>query len=208
MPILSGNKQLAAAGLDGLGSSDRGDKLPLNNLADTMVRMAESIISEAQKNLNRAGAEATGELEASMKAENIEIDGSRMTLDIVLLDRYKFINEGVNGVEKSQGSQYSFKTIRPSIGMKNSIKAWIRKRGKRAMKYKAISKTERKDQKIKRMRSGADSQDGLAWAVSTSVKKKGIKKTKFFTKAIKTTEAKFKKEIAAGFKLDIIESFK
>ena len=193
--------------LSGLGSTDRGDSLTLSNTANTLVNMAESIITEAQKNLNNKGSVATGDLEASLHAENIEIQGTSMSIDIMILDRYRFINDGVKGVESGSG-KYSFKTIKPSIGMKNAIKSWLRKRGKRAMKYKAISKTERKDKGIAKMKKQADSQEGLAWAVATSIKKKGIKPTKFFTKAIKTTEQKFAKEIAAGFKLDIIESLK
>lgn len=208
MPILSGNKQLGAAGLDLLGSNDRGDAMPMNKTAETLVKMAGHLIGEAQNNLDKSGSTAKGELESSLHATDIQADGKRMSIDIMILDRYVFIDKGVNGVEHSQGSPYSFKTKKPSIGMKNSIKSWLRRRGARAMKYTAISKTERKDQGIKRMKTKADSQDGLAWAVATSVKKKGIRATKFFTKAVKSTEKEFKKEIAAGFKLDIINAFK
>lgn len=70
--------------------------------------MAGVLISEAQSNLNKAGAEATGELESSIKARDIDVNGSVMGIDIELLDRYKFTDEGVNGVEQSQGSQFSF----------------------------------------------------------------------------------------------------
>ena len=208
MPILSGNRQLAAAGLDGLGSSDRGDALPTDNVQATLLRMAESVVSKAQANLNRSGATATGDLESSLHFENIQFEGTKMFVDVLILDRYIFTEHGVNGLEKSVGSPYSFKTKKPSLGMQRSIKSWLRQRGARAMKYKAISRTERKDQGIKRMKAKADSQDGLAWAVATSIKKKGIKPTKFFSKAVKATEKEFKKELAAGFKLDIINAFK
>ena len=208
MPILSGNKQLAAAGLDFLGTNDRGDALPMNNTAATLVKMAGHLISEAQSNLNKSGSVATGDLESSLYATDIEADGSRMSIDVMILDRYAFTDKGVNGLEQSHGSPYSFKTKKPSLGMQRSIKSWLRRRGARAMKYKAISRTERKDKAIKRMKTKADSQDGLAWAVAASIKKKGIKPTRFFTKAVKSTEKEFKKEIATGFKLDIINAFK
>lgn len=205
MPIL-GKNQLGAAGLDGLGSNDRGDSVVLTKTAQVLVDMAENIITEAQKNLNRSGSTATGELESSMSISDIAINGSRMSCDVLIADRWEFTDQGVNGVEVNRGSKFSFKTKKPSLGMQRSIKSWLRKRGERAMKYKAISRTERKDQKIKRMKAGADSQDGLAWAVATSVKKKGIKPTKFFTKAIQSTEQKFADAIAEGVKLDIINS--
>jgi len=209
MPGIPTDKaQLAAAKLDNLGSTDGGDKVQLSATAQVLVDMAGVLISEAQSNLNKAGAEATGELESSIKARDIDVNGSVMGIDIELLDRYKFTDEGVNGVEQSQGSQFSFKTIRPNIGMKNSIKKWLRIRGKRATKYKPISKTETKDRKIAAVRGKADSQEGLAWAVATSIKKKGIKKTKFFTNAVKETGRQFKDRLAQGFKIDIINSLK
>lgn len=203
--IPSGNNQLALAGLDNLGSNDRGDNVVLSATARVLVDMSEFLITEAQKNLDRGGNEASGELEASIKAKNIEIDGQSMSIDIELLDRYRFIDEGVKGVQGGTG-KYQFKTIRPTVGMQRAIKSWLRKRGARATKYKAISKTERKDKGIKKMKSEADSQNSLAWAVATSIKKKGIRPTKFFTKAVRETEKKFKKEIAKGFKIDIINS--
>lgn len=208
MPIMGGKKQLEAASLEELGNNDRGDKVTLGASAQVLVNMADYLITQAGNNLNKSGAQATGELESSMSARDIEIDGSKMYLDIEILDRYRFTDEGVNGLENSQGSQYSFKTKRPSVGMKNSIKKWLRIRGNRAMKYKAISKTERRDQSINRLRKKTDSQESLAWAVATSIKKKGIKKTKFFTNAVRATERQFRSEIARGFKIDIINSLK
>lgn len=208
MPILSGNKQVEAAGLDFLGTNDRGDALPMNNTAATLVKMAGHLISEAQSNLNKSGAVAKGELESSLSATDIQADGSRMSIDILILDRYKFTDQGVNGVERSHGSPYSFKTKYPNKKMATSLLKWMRVRGRRAMKYKAISKTERKDQSIKRKTTKSDDLKSLAYATAASIKKNGIKKTLFWTKAIKATEKEFKNEIAAGFKLDIINSFK
>jgi len=206
--IPTGKAQLAAAKLDNLGSTDRGDKVTLSASVQALVDLAGHLISEAQSNLNKAGAEATGELESSIKATDIDITGSVAGINIELLDRYKFIDEGVNGVEQSQGSNFSFKTKAVSKGMKDSIKKWLRIRGRRAVKYKPISKTERKDQGIAKTRKAADSQEGLAWAVATSIKKKGIKKTKFFTNAVKETGRQFKDRLAHGFKIDIINSLK
>lgn len=207
MPI-TGKAQLAAAKLDELGSNDRGDKFLLSETAQALVNMAGYLISEAQNNLNKSGAIDTAELESSLYASDIEVAGKRMSIDINILDRYRFTNEGVNGVEKNNGSPYSFKTIKPSIGMKSSIKSWLKRRSIRATKYKAISKTERKDKNLSRVRAKADSQENLAWAMATSIKKKGFKGNKFFTKAVKATEKEMKKQMIAGFKMDIINSLR
>lgn len=208
MPILSGNKQLEAAGLDLLGTNDRGDALPTDNVQLTLIRMAESIISKAQANLNRTGSEATGQLEKSLHFKDAVFEGNKMIVDVMILERYKFIDSGVNGVEKSHGSPYSFKNKYANKAMATELLKWMRVRGRRAMKYKGISRTERKDKAIKKRTAKADDLKALAYATAVSIKKKGIKPTKFFTKAVKSTEKEFKKEIAAGFKLDIINAFK
>lgn len=205
--IPTGNKQLQLARLDLEGTTDRGDSIQLSNTARVLVDMAAYLISEAQNNLNNDGTNTTGDLESSMSISDLDISGQRMSVDVLILDRYKFINDGVKGVEGGTG-KYQFKTIRPTVEMVRSIKSWLRKRGARATKYKAISRTERKDKRIKKMKTEAESQTSLAWAVATSVKKKGIKPTKFFTKAVRATEKKFREEMANGIKLDIIESFK
>ena len=203
--IPSGKKQLSQAGLDNLGNQDRGDKVVLSNSAEVLVKMADYLITKASDNLDKSGSVATGDLRTSISARDIQIDGSKLSVEIELLDRYKFIDEGVKGVEGGTG-KYQFKTKKPSLSMQKAIKSWLRLRGRRATKYKAVSKTERRDQGIARTRAKADSQDSLAWAVATSIKKKGIKPTKFFSNAIKATQKEFKKELAAGFKLDIIQS--
>lgn len=207
MGLPTGNRQLNLANLENLGSNDRGDKITLKNTALKLVEIAESVVTKAQVNLNKDGSNATGKGEDSIHAEDIEVDGSKMGIDIVYLDRLKFINDGVKGTEGGKG-KYQFKTKWPNKKMALEILKWLRVRGKRAIKYKAISKTERKDQSLKRKTAKSDDLKGLAYAVATSIKKKGIKPTHFFTKAIKDTAKDFKKEIAAGFKLDIIESLK
>lgn len=195
------------AGLDNLGTNDRGDAVTLSATAQKLVELGGYLISEAQDNLNKSGSVATGDLDSSMKISDIDVSGKVIGLNIELLDRYRFIDLGVKGTEGGTG-EYQFKTSKPSIGMQRAIKAWLRKRARRSTKYNPISKTERKDKKIARLRSKADSQDSLAWAVATNVKKNGIKPTKFFTKAVKATERKIKKELSEGFRVDIINSLK
>ncbi len=206
--MLTGQQQLDKARLDSLGSNDRGDGMDLTQSAKTLVNMAAFLITKAQQNLNKAGAEATGELESSISARDIDITGKVMSIDIELLDRYKFTDLGVNGVEVKRGSPYSFKSKKVGTQMMRSIKRWVKTRAIRATKYKAISKVERKDKSLSRIRKKADSQESLAYAIATNIKKKGIKPTKFFTNAVRDTEREFKKEIAAGFRIDLINSLK
>jgi len=204
--LLTGSAQLAAAQLDGLGSNDRGDKVLLSNTAQVLVDMAGYLISEAQKNLNKSGAEATGELESSIKASDIDVQGKRMTIDISLLDRYKFTDAGVNGIDKHRGSEYSFKTPRPSKKMVTAIEKWLKVRSRRVVKYSSYTENSNNEPKDKIVFK--NDPKSAAYAVAYTVKKMGIERTLFFTKAITSTEKEYKKQVAKGFKMDIINSLK
>lgn len=209
MSIASKQAALLSEGLlDRLGSNDRGDAMSLKNSAMVLVNMAEHLITEAQSNLDRSGTNSTGELESSLHIENIEVETGKMSLDVMILDRYKFIDQGVKGVEGGRG-KYSFKTKHPSKKMALAILRWLRAgKARFNIKYKPVSKTEKKNRRLGRAVNKSDNLKSLAYAMATSIKKKGIKPTKFFEKAVKSTEKKFKSEIAKGYKLDIIQSLK
>lgn len=192
--------------LGGIGSDDRGDSLELSNSAAALVTLAGVIIGEATDNLERNGNTATGETATSMKARDIVVQGTNYELDIEIASTYKFLNDGVKGVESGTG-KYSFKTKRVSKKMAKAILRWLKVRslsGK--VKYKAISKNEGKNKRIHKVVSEAKNREALSYAVATNIKKRGIKPTKFFTKAIETAKREQKKLFADALKLDIIES--
>jgi len=188
-----------------IGSTDRGDGVVLGNSAAALVQLAGFIIGEATDNLDKGGNVATGNTASSMKARDIIVNGNNMSLDIEIVSTYKFLNDGVKGVEGGKG-KYSFKTKRPGEKMAKAIRAWLRVR-KVATKYKAVSKGERKNQRIKKIVQSKDGKlTALSYAIATNIKKKGIKPTKFFTKAIEAARKEQKKLFADALKLDIIES--
>lgn len=197
-----------------IGSQDRGDGVTMNNTAKALVRLADFLIDHAANSLQSKGHVASGDTISSMTAGPIEVDGTKMFLDIEILKTYKFLDLGVKGYVSGKG-KYQFK--KPGWGkgkrtgkgkvspMVLAILKWMRKRSI-SSKYKAISKNEKKNQRIKKMVSSADSLKSLAYAVATNIKKKGIKPTYFFTKAVTATKAQSRKEFASAIKLDIIES--
>lgn len=192
--------------LDGLGDNDRGDKVKLNHVAEALVELADHLITEARNNLDKKGNVASGGTSSSLKAGPLQTNASRMQIDISVASTYKFLNDGVKGVESGTG-KYQFKTKRVGEKMAKAIRAWLRVR-KIATKYKAISKTERKNQRIKKMVDSADGKlTALSYAIATNIKKKGIKPTKFFTKAVDSTKKLRKDKFSKALKLDIIESF-
>lgn len=190
--------------LNTIGSTDRGDGVSMNNTAKALVRIADLIMTEAASNMDKNGNVATGGIISSMKATDIQVKGTRMELDIEIDSRYKFLNDGVKGVNGGTG-KYQFKTLRPSKKMALAIMKWIKVR-RVATKYKAISKNEKKNQSIKAASHAANSQKSLAYAIATNIKKKGIRPTKFWTKAVATAQKEKSRILGEAFKLDIIET--
>lgn len=187
-----------------IGNQDRGDGVTMNNTAMALVRLADFLIDKAANNLQSKGHVASGDTISSMNAGPIEVDGTKMFLDIEILKTYKFLDLGVKGTEGGTG-KFKFKTKYANKKMALALLKWMRKRSI-SSKYKAISKNEQKNQRIKKMVSSAENLKRLAYAVSVSIKKKGIKPTYFFTKAVAATKAQSRKEFASAIKLDIIES--
>lgn len=213
MPTLpTGKRQLSMAGLDGIGNNDRGDNVRLNNTAKTLVRMADVLISDYKKQMQRSGGVASGKGGDLVRASDIEINGSAMSLNIMMPEYLLFQNSGVRGIKGGTG-KYAFKKGYPSRAMMANILKWVRRRSIRVDKYapirRAVSKQSMtKDRGVKKMKDEAKDYKALAYAISKSIMNKGIKPTHDFDKAIELTRRVFKKELAAGFKLDVIENLK
>lgn len=190
-----------------IGTTDRGEGLPLNATAKALVELGGFLIEEATNNLEKKGNTATGNTASSMKIVNVDLDGPVKSLDVEIFGTYKFLDQGVKGVGGVGQGKYAFKTKRPSKKMAGPILKWLKKRsisGK--IKYKGVSRNERKNKRINKAVSSAKSRESLAYAVAASIKKKGIKPTKFFTNAISATEKKKKEMLGNAFKIDIINS--
>lgn len=196
-----------------IGSKDRGDRVSLSHTAKALIDLADFLIGKAEDNLEKNGNVATGETIKSMVAREIQVTGTKMELDIEILSTYKFLDQGVRGVQGGVG-KYSFKYIPAGAKMALAILKWIRKRGV-VSKYAPYStnpahkgKTERKNKRIRKAIDAAKSLKSLAYAIATGIKKKGIKPTKFFADAVRDTKTIQKKKYGDALKLDIIESIK
>jgi hypothetical protein len=197
--------------LGGVGSTDRGDRVSLNNVAQALVELGEFLIVKAQNNLDKGGNRASGNTASSMHIKNLQTNATKMSLDIEIASTYKFLNDGVKGVESGAG-KFAFKSIYPNKKMAGEIKKWLRKR-RIVSKYSPISKTETKNKRINKLVQSADGKlTGLSYAIATNIKKHGIKATHFFsgknTSAVESTKQEQKKRFAKAFKLDIIENLK
>lgn len=205
MPIMGGKKQLEAASLEELGNNDFGDKVTLGATSEVLKKIAADLLLKYETNVKRSGRVDTGISHTNAYATDIEIEGSTRYLDIMIPEYAIYQDRGVNGTEVNHGSPYSYKNKMPPLA---PLLAWARRRAGRALKYKPTSKLERKDQRVKKMVSESNNYRSLAFAIGKSIQKKGIKPSKDFTRAVESTEKRFAKDIANGFKIDIINSLK
>ena len=193
--------------LDTLGTSRTKGMVTLTNVESVLYEWAGELIKDAQDNLNKSASVASGKLASTMKILPIKFAGSVYTLKISLEDYYDFINKGVSGTENKRNSPYSFKSKYPSKAMALQILRWLRQgtnkvRDSKPQK-KAYGKLEKKNKGLSGMVNKADSLKSLAYAVSTNIKKKGIKATHFLDNALEKNYPELKKRIEKALKDDV-----
>lgn len=199
------NRQSTLDFLDTLGTADRGDGIVMNASAKALVALGKFLIETASDNLEKKGNVASGDTISSMKIVNLDVKSVIMSLEVEILKTYKFLDEGVKGTKGGNG-RYAFKNDLPSRKMVKAIEKWLRKRGKSGkIKYRGVSRNERKNKQINRLNE-SNNIHSLAYAVARSIKQHGIKKTSFFSNAIRTTQKLQKKMYAEAFRIDIINS--
>lgn len=161
--------------------------------ADMIQRMKNQLASENRN--------ASGTLSQSLAFE-IESQGGRdFTVQFLAEDYWDFINSGVNGIERSFGSPYSFRTLNPSPRMLDaftgtgSLRGWMAARGITSLSYidkngKAVNKSLTTEKDFEQ----------AAWVFAKAVKKNGIRPTRFLDDSI-TDEVinKFEDDITQAF---------
>lgn len=143
---------------DGQGVKPKAaDESDLLGLDAVIKKTASFIVEDIGEQLISMGISTDGTQKFGISAEPVEIQEGRVTFKIGANKYYDFIDEGVNGVSVSRGSQYQFKTIKPSRNMIESLKnGWIGAKGISAI-------------------GGIDN---TAYAIGTSIKRDGIKARK------------------------------
>lgn len=117
---------------------------------------------------------------------------------------YDFVNKGVAGVrnKKSNAGVYKFKSPYPNRKMAASIFSWLNLSRKQVANVpKATTPLERKRTKLKKMLTEAENKKRLAYAISTKIKRDGLRATYYVDKALKTVFNKDFRE-AIGEALD------
>lgn len=204
MPVSINDSQAKAAQfIEGVGGSNY-ETLQLQGTQKLLFDLAAQFALDAQDNLNKKEAVATGALSDSIIPLPLKVMGMKLQADVKVLDYYKFIDRGVRGTETGDG-EFAFKNNKVGRKMMLSIRKWLIKEGikqRATKKYKSITRKEESRKKI------TDTSTATAYAIATSVKKKGINKTHFWTAAKNELERNIKTSLGKTLKIDIIESLK
>ena len=181
-------------------------------LETALYNVAVEFINSATENLNAADRVSTGGLLESIKPSEIVVMGKKMTININVLDYYKFIDKGVKGWQSGNPSDspYSFKAPAGKGGKKSSemvtaIRKWLIKEGLKAKATSknpknAISARESRRQKI------TDTATSTAIMISGIIRKQGLKKTNFWTDAEATASKFAEKEFETALTISVINS--
>lgn len=202
--------------IDDLGEGkEPGIKLDASQKA--LIEIAAEFAINVGKNLNAVDSVSSGYLIDNTIPLEPVITGKKIKIDIETASYYDFVNSGVKGWKDTSGSnsKYQFKKPTRKKGgsgqktskMVTSIRKWLIKEGlKTTDKSKnkvAISKRETKRQK----RTFTDTSTRTAIIIAGNVRKRGLRKTGFWDKAIETLEKTIEDKVGLAAKIDIINSF-
>jgi hypothetical protein len=169
-----------------------------------MIRAAVQFIVNAKEELNRQGKVASGGLEDGLSSGELikNMDGYLISVGYDPSDPsskyYDFVNQGVSGFEKSvAGTPYKFKKKLNKKGgiligakMQKSLMMWYKMRGSIGSnddQRSNLSANQKKDKSLSKVRSQEDKLKSIAYATAVNIKKKGIERSGFFDKTIKST---------------------
>jgi hypothetical protein len=181
-------------------------------LETALYNIAVEFINSAVDNLNTADRVSTGNLIESIKPSQIIVMGKKMTINISVLDYYKFIDQGVKGWKSGEpaNSPYAFKAPDGKSGKKSSemvtaIRKWLIKEGLKSSSTSknpkhAISARESRRQKI------TDVTTSTAIMIAGIVRSKGLKRTNFWTNAEEKASKFAENELETALTISVINS--
>lgn len=192
---------LADGFIENIGSNE--SFAPRNTISEVFL-IAGELVEDAQKNLDTLGKVSSGKLSSSIAAVNPAQSGSVVSMDIEMEKYGQFVSKGVKGTQSgSSTAGYSFKNLSVSKSMIESIQIWVKRSSLQTRKVKtSTTKLETKRKAI----SALNLSRSVAYAVSVSIKKKGIQPSGFFDKAVQSAEDKYADRLGAALKIDIITS--
>jgi hypothetical protein len=181
--------------LDSQGQSKAAfeDVNKLQGVEKLLVLSAANFIIKVQENLNQSGRVDTCALASDIESGEVVTGGGSVSITVgypagsKAAKYYDFVNKGVKGTRSGNPSDspYSFKNERVG-GLRNAIEGWLKRNNiasRNEDQKKNLSPVQRKRKRLSKMVSESSRIKSLAYAVSVSIKRKGLKKTGFIDKA-------------------------
>ena len=203
------NKQIEAevlAFLDTIGESAEGfrEVKNLRGLEKLIGLAVGNFIQRVQENLIKANKVDTGALSRDITQGDLITTGNGYEIEVgypagsEAAKYYDFVNKGVKGVRSGQPADtpYSFKNDKPGMNMQLAIAKWYRRNasfGRKETQKENLSGLQKKRKKLLKIADEATRLRSLAYATSVNIKRRGLKKTGFFDKAV---EASFGKDFS------------
>jgi hypothetical protein len=182
----------------GISATEFDEITELKGIEELMVLAAANFILQVQENLNQAGKIDTGTLASDIEKGEITNAGGVYSIDVgypkgsKASKYYDFVNKGVKGTRSGTpaDSPYSFRSDMPGPSMTSAIAGWYRRHasyGRKETQKKNLSAVQRKRKKLSKMVDANKRIKSLAFATAVNIKRRGLKKTGFFDKAIQSS---------------------
>ena len=174
------------------------------NLEEAMIKFGSKVIQDGRVILNSKGKRTASD--ALYNDYHYTLNQSKNTMTVGFefgraRDYWRFVDEGVKGVgysdaktqggtqgnrgrtglARGQNSPFSFKYSRPTRTMRDAIKEWIAN--------KPIGVT--------------GNMESAAFAIGYGIKRRGLERTLFYTKPVKTHLITLPDEVKEAFRIDI-----
>lgn len=173
----------------------------MKGMEKMIILSAANFILKVQENLNKAGKVDTGGLSTQITQGELIQTGTGYELEIgypadsKAAKYYDYVNKGVRGfIDESSApnSPYQYQSEYPEYGgvMHKAIMGWYRRNagaGRREDQKKNLSAVQRKRKKLSKMVDANKRLRSLAYATAINIKRRGLKKTGFFDKAIESS---------------------
>ena len=180
--------------LQSLGDVYKKDPIVGKAIELLLFKYAEEWNKEVKLNLTKSKAIASGALyDVSVPIVRQTPSGYVVEFGYPINSKaakyYDYVNKGVKGTQnkKSNSGVYSFKSPYPNRRMAASIYSWLNSARKSVRNVQqATTPLEKKRTKLKKMLTEADNKKRLAYAISTKIKRDGLRATYYVDKAMKT----------------------
>jgi hypothetical protein len=196
-------KQIEAevlAFLDTIGEDSAAfrDVSSMKGMEKAIILSAANFILRVQENLNKAGKIDTGGLSTEITQGELISTGTGYEIEVgypkgsKAAKYYDYVNKGVRGfIDESSApnSPYKYKSEYPKYGgvMHKAIMGWYRRNagaGRLETQKKGLSAVQRKRKKLSKMVDANQRLRSLAYATAINIKRRGLKRTGFFDKAV------------------------